>query len=1207
MIASENPKIRKTFDIFESPLIGTNLIEASAGTGKTYTLEGVVVRLLLQTGLTLDQILMVTYTRNAVMELKNRIRKKLISVKEALSGRNTADPFTRLLISEIQEDPASLERTKAALLDFDRAAIFTIHGFCQRVLQEQAFETGSVFAADVLIDPSQIIKEAANDFWRKNIYSAPVEFVAYALKKLSGPQTFAKLYKRYAHPDLDIIPRIDRFQFQWLEPYRAGYERIKESWPVCREEVCELMKSPGLDGRTYGSLKPVATETGRTKRDYKIRALTRAMDDFIASDGKGFPVFDHFGLFTSSRLHHTGKSNVPAHDFFSCCDRLAELSQALLDEMEQAVLCLKTEFFPFADQVLTSKKKEANRIGFDDMLVKVRDALIGAEGTSLVNALREKYKAVLLDEFQDTDTVQYEIFSRTFKSPEHLLVMIGDPKQAIYGFRGADIFSYIKAVDETDAVFTLDKNWRSTPELVRAVNAIFSNPAVPFIFKKITFTGVEAGLAGDNKDRPVPAMTIWHLSSDDPEWSGKPIPSSRAVEEISAAVAGEIQKITSGSPSDIRLEDIAILVRTNRQAVIIKKSLEREHIPSVLYDSGNIFDTREALELERILSGLAEPLEWRIKSALATRMLGGRGEDFDDGRPDPKWEGRLSKMRQYALDWKTIGFTRMFRRIMAEEKIKERLMRLPDGERRLTNLLHLSEILHQVETEEKPGTQGLVKWLNRKRNDDWMESEDHLLRLEKDSGAVKIVTIHKSKGLEYPVVFCPFAWEGALIAEQSAFQFHDPDMDNRRILDIGSNNPVNRSLAQTELLAENLRLYYVALTRAKKKCYLAWGRIRDAETSAPAYLFHFREEPRNPSEFKPVDALKAVMALKTEADILSDLHYLAGKSAGAIEVAPLPKWDIQFTKEAEPANPGMTARAFTGFIDKSWKVTSYSALAANREENFESPDRDALEGDLPVMEDLVESHMADYSDVIHFPKGVRAGLFFHELLENLDFSNSDQAYRANMIETRLQSYGFDRNWCPAVLNMIGFLLETSIGSIENDNFNLSEIRQRDRIDEMEFYYPIQKLTPKRLEEIFSSHLIPGAVFGHAVSHERFTFSPVQGFMRGFIDLIFKRGEKYYIVDWKSNFLGRGLADYLKNSIEKAMLLHQYFVQYHIYALALHLYLTTRLKGYDYGKNFGGIYYLFLRGFGPNRESGSGIFYDRPSEKRIHMLRDNLIR
>ncbi|NVM27028.1 MAG: UvrD-helicase domain-containing protein, partial [Desulfobacterales bacterium] len=568
-------------------------------------------------------------------------------------------------------------------------------------------------------------------------------------------------------------------------------------------------------------------------------------------------LFQGFEKFTSGELEESVKKNhaPPGHPFFDLCQTLREKQRELERVFDQRLLGLKVELFHYVHDELVRRKGQKNIQFFDDLLLRLHRSLEEKSGEALAGAMRMKFRAALIDEFQDTDPIQYAIFKRVFGTGKGILFLIGDPKQAIYGFRGADVFAYMDAARDVESRYTLGENWRSEPDLIAAINAIFARADRPFVYDEIPF---QPAAPATNKDpdflrmdgQREPPLELWFVDASKVGEPGKTITKTRARELIPRAVADEISRLISlGRDSRTLIGktplsegDIAVLVRTNSEARLMQETLSSLGIPSVLYTTESLFDSHEALEMDRVLAGISEPNNERLlKAAMATDMMGTRGEELDGLTEDETgWEKWLLNLKRYHDLWEEHGFIRMFRYLLFEQKVLTRLMSFPDGQRRTTNVLHLSEVLHVASTERRLCMAGLLKWLSEQRDSTAPRLEEHQLRLESDENAVKLVTIHKSKGLEYPVVFCPFAWGGSRIErKKDPFTFHD-ELDNMRLtLDLGSEGmDENRVFAEKEQLAENLRLLYVALTRARSRCYLVWGRFKDAETSAPAYLFH---------------------------------------------------------------------------------------------------------------------------------------------------------------------------------------------------------------------------------------------------------------------------------------------------------------------------------------------------------------------------------
>jgi len=1195
----------ETFDILNSPLTGTNLIEASAGTGKTYTIEGLFVRLILEKQLLVDQILVVTFTNAATEELKDRIRSKLLEAKNAFFNGSSQDLFLNALVQDCDDPGAAIQRIHDALINFDTAAIYTIHGFCQRILYENAFETGSLFDTELVTDQTEVIQEVVDDFWRKHFYDASNELVNYAIPRLKGPQVFSSILFRVKSSAVKVIPELSEPSLKNLKPFQNAHGQLTHKWPNIRETVIRKLKSPALNGRQYGVIKTDPKIPGMTKRDLKILILVERMDQYVNSRRGGFPLFKDFKKFTATYLSQYTRKNqtCPRHEFFDLCDQICHCSEGLEADIDRYLLYLKTQVFRYAHTELAERKAKKNINFFDDLLLQVKNTLDGSQGRGLVKTVRERFKAALVDEFQDTDNVQYEIFNTLFSSKNQLLYMIGDPKQAIYGFRGADIFSYMKASRNAASKFTLLKNWRSDPGLIRAVNTIFSHAQHPFIFDEIPFEKGQAGKPGAvNKKEPVAALTIWHLQSNRFYDAEQQISKKDAVPCIAAAVAEEILDLSSAGPQSVACEDIAVLVRSNRQAQIIKHILSEKGIPSVLHSTGNVFETREAAELETILTAISEPANVALlKAALVMDSIGVESEQLMIADQNPTWwERQLSHFQEYHRIWDRRGFIHMFRIFSEIEHLKAHLLNFPDGERRLTNMLHLAEILHQVAVEKRLGISALIKWLAEQRYSPSPANEAHQLRLESDAQAVRIVTVHKSKGLEYPVVFCPFAWESKAVGSDEVV-FHDSDDNMQLTFDLGSQaQGEHLILSQNERLAEDLRLLYVALTRAKQRCYFVWGNINSAHSSAMAYLLYASDLANEPEDSNGniSAALRKYVSARTESDLQAALELLAKQSKNTIRVLPVPQSSNRIFSRPETQADQLLCRNFQGKIDRSWKISSYSTLVAARTLDIDLPDHDVYQ---PAIDRSIELRPDDsgatettrFSDIFSFPKGARAGIFFHDIFEHIDFKEPFAAGVRNIAAQKLQAYGFDNNWLPTVCSTIDNVLKTPLPPGKND-FTLADIGLADRINEMEFYFPLMRVEPLTVQEIFKNEAGIELEPDYPAQLDKLMFAPTNGFMKGFIDMLFQRDGKYYLLDWKSNYLGSNFESYHQESLNQTMNENLYTLQYHLYTLALYQYLRQHKPDFNYNTDFGGVYYIFLRGAGDPHNPTSGVYQGFPS-------------
>ena len=1199
------------FDLLNAPLEGINLIEASAGTGKTYNIEGLFIRLVLEKGLQVDQILVLTFTNAATEELKERIRNKLVKAKAAFAAGRSDDPFIDSLVKRCLDPKAAGVLIHEALIDFDQASIFTIHGFCQCILHENAFETHNAFDTELIANQASLLIEVVDDFWRKTFYRAPAEFVGFCVDRIKGPEYFYQLLERVKTPEVNIVPELAEPALEALQPFRDGLHALKSDWPASRAAVISRLKDPVLNAKVYGSLKPDANHPELTVRDLKVIGLVECMDHLADRRSVGFPLFENFEKFTASGIIRATKKNQtpPSHKFFKLCDRVFEQGQILNDEMEQCLLFLKTSLFAFAAFELRKRKKEKNIQHFDDLLISVKNALTAEGGNLLADEIRQKYKAALVDEFQDTDDIQYEILNRLFSHENGLLFMIGDPKQAIYSFRGADIFSYMKAASSADAKFTLTENWRSRPDLIQAVNTIFSGAKAPFVFDQIPFETVKPAnqLSSPHTKDAGASFFLWVLDAAKFAPAGKPVAKATALRLIANAVGDEILRLLSPAAS-VEPGDIAVLVRTNIQAQLIKEILTSKNVPSVLYTTANIFDSREALEIERVLTGIADPANVsRLKAAFATDLMGIAAEDLvSDDLESRWWADRIIRFRQYFRLWDRHGFIRMFRQFLVAEQIKERLLSLVDGERRLTNVLHLAEILHQQATEKNPGISGLLKWLARQRDPLTPRLEENQLRLESDAKAVRIVTIHKSKGLEYAIVFCPFGWESSLLKGRE-FTFHDIENNRRLTFDLGSEQrSLHAALAQNEILSENNRLLYVALTRAKERCYLAWGRINKTETSAPAYLLHGGSGQQAVSATEDqTQILKERFSAKTNIEFGEDLKELAVRSDNIIQVLPLPtssdsQPDFMLPKEREEP---LFCRKFSGKIHRWWNISSYSSLLSTEAPVVDLPDRDISPAALEP--DMMNPGHHDKTAIFSFPKGTRAGSFFHDVFEHHDFAAENPEYLKHLVARKLQQYGFDSKWQETVCRTIEKVLSIALRP-DSPPLKLSTVSMADRLNEMEFYFPLNLITPGRLRKIFKDHSRAETSADFPTQLEKLTFAPSAGFMKGYIDMVFQHKGRFYLVDWKSNHLGPTLEHYDQTALNQTMQADYYILQYHIYCLALHQHLRLRKPDYRYQDHFGGVFYIFIRGVDDTRGSHYGIFFDLPDPDLIQTMGKALI-
>jgi exodeoxyribonuclease V beta subunit len=1235
----------RPLEVESVPLEGTHLIEAGAGTGKTFTIVSLYVRLLLERELEVSQILVVTYTVAATAELRSRIRARLAELVPEL---------------ERQGREAELPRVREALRGFDRAAIFTIHGFCQRALAEHAFESSGSFDSELLSDQGALIDEIAEDFFARELHGESDLLLGHVTRKLDLGRLRALAERVASRPDLLIRPGRSRTADHAAEisgresRWREAWHDVAKAWPDCRAEVIEVLEAARLRGDLYAKRYPEGAVPGHWAPAMDTVLLTPVPDI-----EKAFPKFEKF---TTSVLASATKKKATAtleHPFFELCDVLLAAEGELKAVLDAWRTDLELDFVDYAREELARRKREQDVLFFDDLLQGLRDALDGGNGEALARAVRARHPVALIDEFQDTDPVQYAIFERIWhgtrgggEPDDPGLFLIGDPKQAIYAFRGADVHTYLDArSDAGDNVYSLTRNHRSDPGLVGAVNTVFGSLERPFATADIAFQPVEPSETARDRlsgDRIRPGLRISFVPRDPADVAGNAASRKKAAPKglpgrwkdrlLAPAIASEVARWVA---SDVRIDgrelvpgDVAVLTRTNAQAREVQAALRAHGIVGVLQSEESVFGTDEAAELERVMRAISEPENVaRARAALATTLLsrsaaqlvalgelGESGELTDEGEESgasDSWESFNSCLRSCRKVWNERGFVQALRWLWVERQIGVRLLSRDDGERRVTNLLHLGELLQQAALEGRLGPLALIHWFARRREEarakrKWV-SEDAQLRLESDDDAVQLVTVHRSKGLEYPVTVCPYLWDGKLIRQHEAFpRFHDPET-GRLAIDLERDKESdNFRLAESEVYAENQRLLYVALTRARHHCSVVWGAFDGSGRSPLGHVLH----PVATDEGALPDAKRIVST--SDEDLLAELAKLVNESSGTIEVVELdPSPGPVLPTSGRPAAVGaaLTSRRAGRRLSGAWRVSSFSGLvqaAPDASVPIARVDLEAEEGrdyDARRLDDPDRAAVAAPSPervvLADFPAGAMPGILIHEIFEHLDFRETGAALES-LVAKGLAQRGLEEKWRGPLVAAIRDVLAVPLeeGRPESALFELS---RADRLDEMGFVLPVRSppgsgaLTAGALADVFERHAANDMVRRYAERARRLDFPALLGHLRGFVDLVFRRGERWYLADYKSNWLGPAPADYGAAALEHAMYEHDYVLQYHLYLVALHRHLALRLPDYDYGRHMGGAYYLFLRGMSPAYASGDGVLHDLPPRALIEGL------
>lgn len=1162
------PAAPQSLNVLTLPLLGERLIEASAGTGKTYTLAALYLRLLLGLGgesayprqLLVEEILVVTFTEAATEELRDRIRENIHALRIACIRGASEHPLLTMLLAEIPDFSDAADVLLAAERQMDEAAIYTIHGFCQRMLSTNAFESGVLFEQTLIEDEQPLRRQACADFWRRYCYPLPVDVARAVGQEWSGPESLLADLMPYLHGETPVLrrsPQDDETLPSRHEKIVAAIDAFKRQWLAASADVEALISASGVDKRSYSSkhlpnwLQKVTLWAEQPTRDYQ---LPKELERFSQR----------------ALIEKTRKGEPPLHALFAATDTLLDSSLSLRD------LVIVRALSEIRRSVRKEKRQRA-QMGFDDLLSRLDDALQQPGGEQLAGSIRERYPVAMIDEFQDTDPQQYRIFRTLYVGrPQCGLLLIGDPKQAIYAFRGADIFTYMRARSEVSAHYTLDTNWRSSHQMVHGVNRLFQRLASPFIFKDIPFLAVSPAdskrdLAFNIAGESQPALQLW-LTGDEAIGVGdyQQLMARQCAAQIrdwlAASQRGEAWLEDGKTPRLVQASDMSVLVRSRHEAALVRDALGCLSIPSVyLSNRDSVFTTPEARDILWLLQAVLTPEQERtLRSAMATSLMGLDAPAVETlSRSEAVWDALVDEFAGYRTLWQQRGVLPMLRALMSRHQLAENLLASADGERRLTDVLHIGELLQDASSA-LDSEHALVRWLSQQIAQPNPQADNQQLRLESDRHLVQIVTIHKSKGLEYPLVWLPFI---SNFREQSQAIYHDRST-YQELLDL-DNGDESKTLAEEERLAEDLRLLYVALTRSIYHCSVGVAPLQRSRKKATNSDMH-------------QSALGYLLQRGEEADVATLIAELEGMAGDGVALTPVRLGDMLPWQPNEPDKAQLLARRRERTPRDGWRVTSYSGLQQHGSSSVQEliPHLD-IEAMGERREDT-ERQLTPHT----FPRGASPGTFLHSLFETLDFTQPvDDAW----LTQQLQLQGLEDAWLPALRRWMDAVLTTPLNE---DGITLSALDSRHKQAELQFYLPIQAPIEAASFDSLAKQYDPLSAQCPPLS-----FQQVKGMLKGFIDLVFCWGGRYYLLDYKSNWLGADAGAYTPSAMAQAMAEHRYDLQYQLYSLALHRYLRHRIADYEYERHFGGIFYLFLRGVDES-SPGNGVFYFRPQEAFI---------
>ncbi|MBW8191576.1 exodeoxyribonuclease V subunit beta [Neiella marina] len=1180
---SRQPTQAKPLEPQSLPLFGRHLIEASAGTGKTYNITRLYLRLLLERKLVVQQILVMTFTRAATEELRGRIAATL---RQALAGWGTlgaSDPFFDYLENALDAEEVR-QRLQAALLELDEAAIYTIHGFCNRVLSQQAFESSLPFDVSMEADTSLIQQQAVQD-WLRQIQRRPDDyqhlvaqgghvperFIAEFGGLLTNQDTIRNGYANHLLAD-DLVEKHRNFSNQ------AG--DVKANLIAEQDTILSYLLDSQQD------LAP--------QWHVLLDGLTGPLADYPTSLAGKFATFSKYR-----------SKAAPFKPLLQALKALtATAKQLIVDEQNHQLAQSYQLVLVGIDHIrvrINDSKQQAAMLDYDDLISRLHTRLREQPTGALSQQLQQQYPVALVDEFQDTDAAQYEIFDILYPRnagasdqaidesdhPEQpLLLMIGDPKQAIYGFRGGDIFTYLTARKAADFHWEMDTNWRSVADMVSGYNRLFwgnalAEPTADVFGYGIHYQQIRSTPKAGACDSPLTdpqrsaAMQYVWLNSEGLEDDS----TDGLQQQLAKWCALEARRLlteTTLGDQPLAPPDIAFLVRSAREASFVKQALQRQGLDAVFVSNRQrLFDSDEAQSLQVALEGI-----WHCQSnrqllrALSSSLLGFGAQSLADFQ-SPDHEQAFEQARALVLTlrqlWQQKGIMALMLRLLQYH------YQPPANahERAATNMLHLAEILQQRSRQYKQPQQ-LLNWFGQQQRQPDSQ-DDYLLRLESDQALIRIVTQHGSKGLEYPVVFIPFANKYQDPAKagakfQQVFRYQDPAAQ-KQVCQLGKSDEAVECVRR-EGHAEAIRLLYVAVTRAAHRCYIGAAPFRNSESSALGQVLHMAKG-------------------KDWQQTITDVVATSAGASSLLSGNEPPQAKHQLAVTDEPLQ--LNAAHFTGELRHDWQLTSFSAITRLAHQ-VKLDQKERIDQVTELESDVVPAPVTELRYTLK--KGAAAGNLLHDICEHIDFADPQWD---SALEAPVQRFGYleEQDVCELKTWLSEVFAAPMPNMFDSDQpFCMADLSRAQTLRESEFYFPIAALKRTQLAACLQQHRGDGQPVSLPGEHQ------LNGMMHGFIDLIFEHQGRYYVADYKSTHLGTQPDDYQYKQLKANNQTHHYDLQYLIYCLALHRYLAVRIPDYDPASHFGGAYYLYLRGMHQQSIEGTdypGVYYSAISVDLLNQL------
>lgn len=1187
-------------DAASLPLRGLHLIEASAGTGKTFTIALLYLRLLLERDTGLRGIAVVTFTDAATRELRRRLRERIDEALHSLRTGKSDDVALESVLAAHRDggerERIAVERLEAALTGFDEAFVATIHGFCRQLLAENAFESGLPFIELDADTNGEAVQELVRDYWRLTVMADADQAACEAAEKWQGPDKMAAALAKSGALALeaDAIDPVDARG--WLDRATAMFEAARDEWLATVEDGRAKQAMADLGEAAKGNRVSVSRE------GFHHPEALAACAEAIAAGGHTLELLAplHAGRIAEAANSARSKGWKPVGHLAE----VATIVQRMFDAADQARRARRALFFTnalaFVRAGLAVRRERLRRYGFDDLIRVLHERLHGADGDALAQVIAQRLPALLVDEFQDTDAAQYAILRRIHRARDDgAMFLIGDPKQAIYRFRGGDVFTYRRAALDAGAnAHTLVDNWRSDTCLIDAMNAVFGHADDAFLHDFIRFAPARYPPAKRRAAEPAEAATplvVWRLPDVvDADGDPRTWKADDFTTRVLAETAREIKRRLIEAHADGTNPSIAVLVNTNKQAAETAATLAQWNIACDYVSDRSVYGSDEAEDVARVLAALAAPGDaGAARAALATELLGEILADLLAARSDlDAWERQLARIGSLRQRWHEAGpFAALADAI---QQAAPRLLSRWDGRRRVTNYLHLAEVLqHAAAQRESP--EEMQRWLARRRREAAEERGQgaaEALRPADDAGSVQVLTIHRSKGLQFDVVFAPFLartrWNEPGDEPDAPVSWHD---DDGLRVDVGGPEWRRHALVQREeQFAESLRLVYVALTRARHAAYTAWGWVntgmRKSQTSliGPLAWLVLRDEAMT----KPED-LSGIAVARIDATLAE----LTRESGDTIAIVPLEPGAPVVDDTPLPGDVVRLERPlFRGRIERRYETLSYSRLFGG---SVHAPVADHDEGErIDAPATVADTPSGEGVTIAIWPRGAAFGNCVHEILEKIPFAELAAPGVHAELARIARDHGHDAGELRTVAAMTRTTVTTPLPG--EPPFTLAELATGETISELEFLFPLPGARLGALDAILAGHAQHARAPGELARRRH----EVAGLMTGFIDLVLRRNGRYYVVDYKTNLLGATAADYAPARLAAAVRAHDYDLQYLIYLVALQRFLRARL-GADYAweRHVGGAIYLFVRGLGSGE--GHGIHVDCPPRALIDAI------